>query len=213
MADVALVCLGRHPERAQLGHRGFGGLDAARVVDGDRRSVARQPPCDRQPDAARAACDQRHLAFEFAHVPVLRSYGVPFARRADTLTVADAARFRLCSYVGLEGRVALVTGAGGDGIGRAIALALARDGADLALNWHRKREGAERTAAAIEAMGRRAVLIEADVGDANCVEALVRSAAEQLGQVDILINSAGGPWKPQDVTEIEPAHLRRVLAL
>ncbi len=115
--------------------------------------------------------------------------------------------------MGLEGRAALVTGAGGEGIGRAIALALARDGADVALNWHRKREGAERTAAAIEAMGRRAVLLEADVGDAAGVDALARSAAKQLGQVDILINSAGGPWKPRDVTEIEPAHLRRVLAL
>ena len=115
--------------------------------------------------------------------------------------------------MGLEGRVALVTGAGGDGIGRAIALALAREGADVALNYHRKREGAERTSGAIEAMGRRAVLIEADVGDSDSVDALVRAASEQLGQVDILINNAGGPWKPQDVTEIEPSHLRRVLAL
>ncbi len=104
----------------------------------------------------------------------------------------------------LEGRTALVTGAGGDGIGRAIALALARDGADVALNWHRKRDGAERTAGAIEAIGRRALLIDADVADATSVDALVRTAAEQLGQVDILINNAGGPWKPQDVTEIEP---------
>jgi 3-oxoacyl-[acyl-carrier protein] reductase len=114
--------------------------------------------------------------------------------------------------MGLEERTALVTGAGGNGIGRAIALALARDGADVALNWHRKRDGAERTAAAIEAMGRRAALVEADVGDATSVDALVETAAEQLGTVDILVNSAGGPWKPQDVTEIDPAHLRRVLA-
>ena len=115
--------------------------------------------------------------------------------------------------MGLEGRAALVTGAGGDGIGRAIALALARDGADVALNWHRARDSAERTASAIEAMGRRAMLIEADVADPKAVDALVRTAAGQLGKVDILINNAGGPWKPQDVTEIEPAHLRRVLAL
>jgi 3-oxoacyl-[acyl-carrier protein] reductase len=41
---------------------------------------------------------------------------------------------------------------------------------------------------------------------------MAREAGERLGKVDILVNSAGGPWKPQDVTEIEPAHLRRVLA-
>jgi 3-oxoacyl-[acyl-carrier protein] reductase len=112
----------------------------------------------------------------------------------------------------LEGRVALVTGAGGAGIGRAIALTLARDGADVALNYHRKRDGAERTTAAIEAMGRRALLVAGDVGDAASVDAMALEAAAQLGKIDILINSAGGPWKPQDVTEIEPDHLRRVIA-
>ncbi len=114
--------------------------------------------------------------------------------------------------MGLEGRVALVTGAGGAGMGRSIALTLARDGADVALNYHRARDEAEQTAAAIEAMGRRAALVAGDVGDAASVDALAREAAERLGTVDILVSSAGGPWKPRDVTEIEPAHLRRVLA-
>ncbi len=113
--------------------------------------------------------------------------------------------------MGLEGRVALVTGAGGAGIGRSVALTLARDGADVALNYHRKREAAEQTAGAIEAMGRRALLIAADVADAAAVDAMVREAGERLGTLDILVNSAGGPWKPQDVTEIEPAHLRQVI--
>ena len=114
--------------------------------------------------------------------------------------------------MGLEGRVALVTGAGGAGMGRSIALTLARDGADIALNYRRAREAAAATAAAIEAMGRRALLVAADVGDAVSVDALVRETVEQLGTVDILVNSAGGPWKSQDVTEIEPEHLRRVIA-
>lgn len=112
----------------------------------------------------------------------------------------------------LEGRVALVTGAGGQGMGRSIALTLARDGADVVLNYHRRAEAVAATQKAIEAMGRRAIAVSADIGDPAEVARLAREAAA-LGPVDILVNSAGGPWKPQDVTEIEPEHLRKVLAL
>lgn len=112
----------------------------------------------------------------------------------------------------LEGRVALVTGAGGQGMGRSIALTLARDGADVVLNYHRRAEAVAATQKAIEAMGRRAIAVSADIGDAAEVARLAREAAA-LGPVAILVNSAGGPWKPQDLTEIEPEHLRKVLAL
>ena len=114
--------------------------------------------------------------------------------------------------MGLEGRVALVTGAGGEGMGRSIALTLARDGADVALNYHRKDQRVAETAAAIEAMGRRALPYAADVTDALQVDAMVAAVAKALGPVDIVVNSAGGPWKPQDITEIDPAHFRDVLA-
>jgi 3-oxoacyl-[acyl-carrier protein] reductase len=113
--------------------------------------------------------------------------------------------------MGLEGRVALITGAGGEGMGRSIALTLARDGADIVLNYHRKDGRVAETAAAIEAMGRRALPFAADVADAAQVNATV-AAAGALGPVDIVVNSAGGPWKPQDITEIDPAHFRAVLA-
>jgi 3-oxoacyl-[acyl-carrier protein] reductase len=112
----------------------------------------------------------------------------------------------------LQGRIALVTGAGGEGMGRSIALTLARDGADVVLNYHRKSERVAETATAIEAMGRRALPLAADIGDAAAVDAMVAAARARLGPIDILVNSAGGPWKPQDITEIEPAHLRAVLA-
>jgi 3-oxoacyl-[acyl-carrier protein] reductase len=113
----------------------------------------------------------------------------------------------------LGGRIALVTGAGGEGMGRSIALTLARDGADIALNYHRKDERVPETRAAIEAMGRRAVAIAADIGDAASVESLLHEIESSLGPVDIVVNNAGGPWKPQDITQIPPDHLRRVLAL
>lgn len=112
----------------------------------------------------------------------------------------------------LEGRVALVTGAGGEGMGRSIALTLARDGADIVLNYHRKDQRVAETAAAIESMGRRALPIAADVADPAQVEAMVADAERALGPIDIVVNSAGGPWKPQDITEIDPAHFRNVLA-
>jgi NAD(P)-dependent dehydrogenase (short-subunit alcohol dehydrogenase family) len=112
----------------------------------------------------------------------------------------------------IEGRIALVTGAGGQGMGRSIALTLARDGADIVLNYHRRAEHAEATVGAIEAMGRRVLRHQADVSDAAQVDAMFAAAVDAFGRVDIVVNSAGGPWKPQDVAEIDPAHLRRVLA-
>ncbi len=114
--------------------------------------------------------------------------------------------------MGLDGRVALVTGAGGEGMGRSIALTLAREGADIVLNYHRKDHRVAETAAAIESMGRRVLPIAADVADPAQVEAMVADAAGALGAVDIVVNSAGGPWKPQDITEIDPAHFHNVLA-
>jgi 3-oxoacyl-[acyl-carrier protein] reductase len=111
----------------------------------------------------------------------------------------------------LEGRVALVTGAGGQGMGRSIALTLARDGAEVAVNYRRNRDGADDVVRAIEATGRRALAVQADAGDAAAVDAMVAAVTERCGKVDILVNSAGGPWKPQDITEIAPEHLRAVL--
>jgi 3-oxoacyl-[acyl-carrier protein] reductase len=68
------------------------------------------------------------------------------------------------------------------------------------------------TARAIEAMGRRALEVQADVADPEACARMADEVAAGLGAIDILVNSAGGPWKPQDVTEIAPEHLRRVLS-
>ena len=112
----------------------------------------------------------------------------------------------------LEGRVALVTGAGGEGMGRSIALTLARDGADVALNYHRNDSRIDTTRGAIEAMGRRALPVSGDITDPDSIAAMVRGVRDGLGDIDVLVCSAGGPWKPQDITEIPPEHVRRVLA-
>lgn len=115
--------------------------------------------------------------------------------------------------MGLEGRVALVTGAGGNGIGRSIALTLARDGAAIAVNYRRDAASAGAVVRAVREFGPPSAAFAADVSDPGAVDAMVAAVTSQLGPVDILVNSAGGPWKPQDVTEIAPEHLGKVLGL
>lgn len=89
----------------------------------------------------------------------------------------------------LHGQTAVITGAG-RGIGRATALALARAGADLALAARTERELAE-TAAAVRALGRRALVVPTDVADEAACERLIERAVAELNRLDILINNAG----------------------
>jgi 3-oxoacyl-[acyl-carrier protein] reductase len=92
--------------------------------------------------------------------------------------------------IDLTGKSALVTG-GSRGIGRAIALRLARQGADLAFSYRGNAEAAAETVAAIEALGRRGLNVQADVREQEAAEALVKAALEAFGKVDILVNNAG----------------------
>jgi 3-oxoacyl-[acyl-carrier protein] reductase len=90
----------------------------------------------------------------------------------------------------LEGKTALITG-GGTGLGRSIALQLAREGVNLAINYSRSVDDAEKTAADARALGVKAVLLKADVSDPHSAENLVAETAKALGGPDILINNAG----------------------
>lgn len=88
----------------------------------------------------------------------------------------------------LPGRVALITG--GKRIGAAVAIALARGGADVALAYNRSRAEADETAAEVRALGRRAVTIQADVTAPAACAALVAQTVKDLGRLDVLINMA-----------------------
>jgi 3-oxoacyl-[acyl-carrier protein] reductase len=90
----------------------------------------------------------------------------------------------------LNDRIALVTGAS-RGIGRAIALALAREGADVALNYVTGADAARDVAAAVAALGRRALPVQADVRDLEAVRAMVAACVSEFGRLDILVNNAG----------------------
>ena len=89
----------------------------------------------------------------------------------------------------LEGRLALVTG-GGRGIGQAIALKLASQGADIIVNFFRHRESAEQTAKDIEALGVKAETIRANVGDPEKIDEMFDMVGNKFGRLDILINNA-----------------------
>jgi NAD(P)-dependent dehydrogenase (short-subunit alcohol dehydrogenase family) len=110
----------------------------------------------------------------------------------------------------LSGRVALVTG-GGRGIGRAICLALAEDGADVAVNYRRDEAAALDTVAAIERLGRRARGFRASVDVWAEDEAMVAQVLAAFGGIDILVNNAGLASRGLAVADTDPAELERLL--
>jgi NAD(P)-dependent dehydrogenase (short-subunit alcohol dehydrogenase family) len=104
----------------------------------------------------------------------------------------------------LAGRTALVTGAD-RGIGKGVALELARAGCQVAVNYHATSERADETVAEIKALGADAIAVQADVSVASDVRRMTETVIERLGGLDVLVNNAGvQTWKPfLDVTEAE----------
>ncbi|MED3762521.1 3-oxoacyl-[acyl-carrier-protein] reductase [Ureibacillus terrenus] len=90
----------------------------------------------------------------------------------------------------LEGKTAVVTGAS-RGIGRAIALELAKEGANVVVNYSGSKEKAEQVVNEILEMGRKAIAVQANVADNDSVQNLMKKALEEFGSIDILVNNAG----------------------
>jgi len=112
--------------------------------------------------------------------------------------------------LGLEGRVAIVTG-GGRGIGRGIVACLARDGADVAINYRRSEPDALETKALVAACGRRGEIYQADVSSWDDCKALVEAVLRDFGRIDILINNAGIASRGQTIYDTDPAEMERVV--
>jgi 3-oxoacyl-[acyl-carrier protein] reductase len=109
----------------------------------------------------------------------------------------------------LDGKAALVTGAS-RGIGRAIALRLARDGASVVVNYAGNADAARSVVAEVEALGSRAVAVQADVGKLADVTRLFDATMEHLGRLDILVNNAG-IFFTKPLAEVSEAEFDRIL--
>jgi len=109
----------------------------------------------------------------------------------------------------LTGKVALVTGAG-RGIGRAVAVALATEGLDVAVNYRARELEAQEVVREVQLLGRKALAVQADVAIGSEVARMVATVRDQLGPVDVLVNNAGSA-RPQAWREIQEADWRAVL--
>jgi NAD(P)-dependent dehydrogenase (short-subunit alcohol dehydrogenase family) len=111
----------------------------------------------------------------------------------------------------LKGRRALVTG-GDSGIGRAVALAFAREGADVAINFLSSREepDARETVRAIEQSGQRCATLQGDIQDPRVCRDIVERAVKQLGGLDVLVNNAAWQMNRSSILEIPPEEIDRV---
>jgi NAD(P)-dependent dehydrogenase (short-subunit alcohol dehydrogenase family) len=119
---------------------------------------------------------------------------------------AEMRRYRSADR--LEGKVALITG-GDSGIGRAVAIGFAREGADVAIVYLEERVDAEDTKGLIEQTGRRCLAIAGDVGDAAFCRQAVEQTVGAFGRLDILVNNAGEQHPQERLEDISAAQLER----
>jgi NAD(P)-dependent dehydrogenase (short-subunit alcohol dehydrogenase family) len=110
----------------------------------------------------------------------------------------------------LEGKVALVTG-GDSGIGRAVAVLFAREGADVAIAHLAEDADAAATRAAVEAEGRKAIVIRGDVSDRDFCRAAVAETVRELGRLDVLVNNAAFQVHSADFLDLSPEHFDETL--
>ncbi len=112
----------------------------------------------------------------------------------------------------LEKMTAIVTGAGRD-IGRASAMRLAAEGANVAISYHQSSDGAEKTVAEIKANGGNAIAVQADLTDPADAYKLVKATVDAFGGVDILVNNSGGLVERKTINEMDLDHWNHVMAL
>ena len=108
----------------------------------------------------------------------------------------------------LSGKVALVSG-GDSGIGRAVAVAFAKEGADVAITYLDEHDDARETQRLIEAEGRRALLIAGDIGNPDFCREVARQAVQEFGRIDVLVNNAAEQHMAERLEDISDEQLER----
>jgi NAD(P)-dependent dehydrogenase (short-subunit alcohol dehydrogenase family) len=111
----------------------------------------------------------------------------------------------------LEGKAALITG-GDSGIGRAVAVLYAREGADVMITYLNEHKDAEETRRLVEAENRRCITFAGDVGKEQLCQKAVRKLVEQFGRLDILVNNAAEQHPQEDIADITGQQLQRTFA-
>jgi NAD(P)-dependent dehydrogenase (short-subunit alcohol dehydrogenase family) len=111
----------------------------------------------------------------------------------------------------MEGKSAIITG-GDSGIGRAIAVHFAREGADVAVSYHTADEDAEETKRLVEAEGRRCITFKGDLGSEATCKKLIEEAVKAFGKLDVLVNNAGNHEEDQSIECISKEQLEKTFA-
>lgn len=153
--------------------------------------------------------DPRHI---FPRPPYSGKYQPPPGVEKELDPQADHGQH---SYVGhglLEGRRALITG-GDSGIGRAVALAFAREGADVAISYLNEQEDAQVTEKLITDAGRKAVLLPGDIASKEVCQQVADTAVKQLGSIDILVNNAAFQSSDKKLEEVTDEEFERTYAV
>lgn len=167
------------------------------------RGDARRAPCLAEPASQLATvndfCRSLTLIHEPFNVKALDQTALSLAVGNPTVTTSV-----------LEGRIALVTG-GDRGIGHAISIALAREGARVAVNYRRDAEAAAQTVAEIEKNDGTARAFQGSVGRLDDDVALVAAVTDELGPIDILVNNGGVASRGRFVADTDPEELERVM--
>jgi NAD(P)-dependent dehydrogenase (short-subunit alcohol dehydrogenase family) len=133
----------------------------------------------------------------------------PPGREADMRPLADHGEDTYVGHRRLQDKVALITG-GDSGIGRAVAIAFAREGADVLCSYWNEDDDAAETRRLVEQAGRRCLTVAGDIGDRDHCRALVDRALDELGSLDVLVNNAGYQMAYDSFLEIPPDEIEFV---
>ncbi|MFB2975058.1 SDR family oxidoreductase [Microseira sp. BLCC-F43] len=120
--------------------------------------------------------------------------------------IVDDPKYKGCNK--LQDKVALITG-GDSGIGRAVAIAYAKEGADVAIVYLNEHEDAEKTKQIVEQYGRKCLCIPGDIGDEKFCQEAVQKTVQEFGKLDILINNAAEQHPQQSIEDISAEQLER----